>query len=140
MLLLEGQWTGVITYGPEYGEFEGKELYFEAQFIQTADTFNGTAIDTGGAFPQEEEATISGFIEEDEISFVKQYPYDGIIEEDGTVISDKNKPGPEINYFGKYNALNGTFEGTWEIATDAFEYGYGWFENVATGTWTMKRK
>lgn len=140
MILLEGQWIGIITYGPEYGEFEGKELFFAANFIQTADTFTGTAIDTGGAFPNEEEATISGFLEEDKISFVKQYPYEGFIEEDGTVTTNKDKPGPEIHYIGKYNTLTNSFEGTWEIAMDEFQYGDGWFENIATGTWTMKRK
>ncbi len=46
---LNGLWTFVIVYGPEYEEMENKELVFEAEFSQDEDTFTAVGIDKDGA-------------------------------------------------------------------------------------------
>ncbi|MFI5140804.1 MAG: hypothetical protein ACHQII_00485 [Bacteroidia bacterium] len=137
---ITGQWTFVIVYGPEYGEQENQELYFDAEFIQDKDLFTGTGRDTGGSGASPDIATIKGFLEDDEISFIKQYTTNHYIDEEGKITIDKNVPGPEINYYGSFNKLNGMFEGHWEMLMGSQKYGEGWFDDMATGTWAMKRK
>ena len=137
---INGHWAFVLVYGPEYEEDAGKEIYFDAEFIQDNDTFSGTGIDTGGHGINPDPAIINGFLDGDEISFVKQYASKHYTGENGEIIVEKNIPGPEINYFGTYNKRDNTFNGDWDIVIGTEQVGGSWFDYSCTGTWYMKRK
>ena len=134
---LNGLWTFVIVYGPEYEEMENKELVFEAEFSQDEDTFTAVGIDKDGAGMSPDLAKIKGFLDGDRISFVKQYEFSHYASGDGKTIIDNNNPGHEINYFGAYDSINNMFYGDWDITTRPKGFGY---DVTATGTWFMKRQ
>ena len=133
---LNGLWTFVIVYGPEYEEMENKELIFEAEFTQDGDTFTATGMDKDGVGMSPDLARMKGFIDENMISFVKQYEFSHYASGDGKTIVDNNNPGHEINYYGTYDATTNSFSGDWDITTRPIGVGY---DVTATGTWSMKR-
>lgn len=133
---LKGLWTFVIVYGPEYGEMKNQELIFEAEFSQDNDTFTAVGIDKSGVGMSPDLARLNGFLDGDNISFVKQYEFSHYASGDGRTIVDKNNAGHEINYFGTYDSVNDMFHGDWDITMRPKGYSY---DLTATGTWTMKR-
>lgn len=136
---LNGQWKGIIIYGPDYGELENKELYFSANISQNLEIFSGVSVDTGGVGANPDKAVINGFIDGNEISFVLQYASTAWFDENNKVVIEKNKPGPEINYWGTFDPLTNMVEGHWEIVISSEQVGYGWLDDIATGTWSMQR-
>jgi len=136
---INGQWKGVITYGPEYDELENSELYFSIDIKQTADTFTGVAHDTGGVGTNPDKALVNGFVEGNSINFTKQYQSTLIIEEDGTETVLRGKPAPEVHYWGTFDQLTNTLEGEWEISVYAEKFADGYFDDVFRGTWKASR-
>jgi hypothetical protein len=61
------------------------------------------------------ELTVRGFIDNDHISFVKQYPcayeYDGF----GNIIIDESRRGHEVIYDGYWDDESGSWVGEWEV-------------------------
>jgi hypothetical protein len=136
---LHGHWEGTIIYGPGYGENENKELYFNIDIVQTKDTFTGTAVDTRGVGVNPDNALIKGFVEDNEVSFVKQYASTLWFDENNTEILLKDKPSPEINYWGTFDSVTNSIKGNWEIIITGKETEEGWLVDIATGTFTMRR-
>ena len=136
---LSGKWKGVIVYGPEYEEDENQELYFTVDITQDLEQFTGIAKDTSGLGCNPDSATIKGFVDNNTISFVKQYASTLTFDENGNEVVEKGKPSPIVNYWGEYDTTLHKFVGGWEICVDAQQFGEGWFEEVFTGTWSMQR-
>ena len=137
---INGQWTFVIVYGEDYGEDAGKEVFCDAEFIQDNDTFTATSFDTGGFGTNPDKATLTGFIDGDTISFVKQYASYHYQDENGQTIIDKSVPVPEINYFGTYNKQDNTFSGDWDMVLGSQQIAGSWLDESCGGTFIMKRK
>jgi hypothetical protein len=136
---ITGKWNGVIIYGPKYRQFAGKELYFEADFEQTKDSFHGIAKDTGGTGVNPDKATISGSLTPNSITFIKRY--DSLHYQDNDqIIIDKTRPGYDIYYSGNYDEGEGVFKGTWEYRIEYWLFGLIPRRYVGGGTWTMSRK
>lgn len=133
---LKGLWTFVIVYGPEYGDVENQELIFEAEFSQDDDTFTAVGVDKSGVGMSPDLAKIKGFLDGNDISFVKQYEYSHYVTDDGETVVDKSDKGHDINYFGTYDSLNNLFYGDWDITSRPKGLG---FDITATGTWIMRR-
>jgi hypothetical protein len=136
---LTGTWTGIIIYGPEYGDIENEELFFSAELNCTDGIILGTSVDLNEEY-ETGTATINGFLKNNLISFIKQYEFDSYYDETGKVIVDKSKKGPEINYQGQYDSIKNTIEGHWEIIYDVRKQGENLLEYVLTGTFRMKKK
>jgi hypothetical protein len=136
---LSGHWKGIILYGPEYGEWEGKELFFEMTIKQTDDTFKAIAIDTGGIGCNPDEADIEGFISEDSISFTKQYRSTLTYDEKGQVAVLKNKPSAIVDYTGVFNSQFDKVSGEWQIDVLIKQLKDEWLDETFTGHWTMTR-
>jgi hypothetical protein len=136
---LFSRWKGVLVYGPEYDDMEGVELFFTMNILQDKDSFTGTAVDTGGAGITPGEATIRGFIDKNEISFVKQYNASWEYDHQGIAVPVPGKPGPEIVYTGIYDPHSGEISGDWEISLDEQPVGYGYLSMILTGTFRMAR-
>ena len=137
--ILNGQWSGIINYGPEYGDLQNEELFFVADLNEEDNLITGTATDLN----EKEDtgiASIKGFIDGNKISFIKQYPYDSYYDEFGKIIIDKTKVGPEINYFGVWNFESNSIEGSWEIIVETKKIGDQLFENICTGSFKMSKK
>jgi hypothetical protein len=139
-LNLPHTWTGVIHYGKNYRRLKDKEIYFELEIKQDGEKITGISMDTGGFGASPDPATIKGEINENKISFIKQYSSRHFLNSKGEMIVDKSQPGPEIFYTGIYNDEDESFSGDWlmKIKFKLFKllpltFNFG-------GSWTMKRK
>ncbi len=64
------------------------------------------------------ELTVKGYIDEDHISFVKQYPCAYEIDENGEVLIDESRKGHHVIYDGYWDEVNGCWLGEWEVEGD----------------------
>lgn len=140
-LLSIGQWQGFFKYGAEYGfVVAGQEAEFRL-FVETREGtgFSGKIIDWDGFGVDGQVATVKGFVEENDIGFMKQYEQRFIIDEEGNSSVDENWPGHRVFYKGSFNANTNQFEGTWEIFGDIEFFTDAVPEKVAGGTWRLIR-
>jgi hypothetical protein len=136
---LSGHWTGTIFYGPEYGDWENKELHFKMIIHQTGDTFTASSTDIGGIGCNPDTADISGFISTHKINFTKQYKSTLTYDEQGQVIVLKNKPSPIVEYTGDINLALDKIIGDWQINLLVKQYADEWLDETFNGRWTMTR-
>lgn len=133
-------WKGYFTYQDGY---EPIDQYIEVPFSLKL-TFNGTSF-TGESTDAESEtvfnkpATVKGFIEDNTISFVLNYPCAYFKDEDGKIFLDKKVKHPEIRYFGILNEDNKGYTGMWEMTVYVEKYFDDYLEEVANGAFEMRR-
>ena len=140
-LLYIGQWQGFFEYGPEYGDFvQGHQAEFRL-FIEAYQDgqFSGRIIDWEGLGANGEVADVKGFIDEDLISFTKQYPQMHTIDKWGNSGVEQDVPGHKVVYEGRFEKTTKSFVGTWEINTEVEHTPESTLEYVMTGTWRMHR-
>jgi hypothetical protein len=137
---ISGTWQGEIIYGKKYREYEGKALFFDAEFIQHLNSIQGTAIDTRGVGVNPDPAKISGTINRNDISFIKQYATLATMHKDGSTLIDKSKPGPKIHFCGAYDQQSAKFTGTWEYSIKVWAFGFIPMSVKAGGAWSMTKK
>lgn len=139
-LNITGSWTGEIIYGSKYRKFAGKELFFEAEFTQTADQFSGVSVDIKGFGINPDPAKISGSISKRNISFTKRYNSFCYIDKSGNTVSDRSLSGPDIYYTGNYYPDKEIITGTWEFRVTLKFLGFIPVLYKPGGSWTMTRK
>lgn len=135
-----GKWKGEFVYGPEYGDLEGEKASFILFVDKSEDWgFEGRIFDIDGVGVNPNVATVKGFVENGEISFVKQYPVAQTFLEDGTTQFESDKASPEIHYSGKYSGAEKLFRGVWEIEwREINQDGYP-YDQYCSGTWEMRQ-
>ena len=136
---LSGKWKGEYICGPEYENNADRTVEFILELIENNGSISGICIDFETKEYFAEPITVSGFIDKDFISFIKQYPFFYFIDEQGQVIVDRTKSHPEITYSGEFNPETNAFFGEWDVIVDSQKLGDGYFVDSLTGTWTMKR-
>lgn len=137
-LNLSGRWEGQYTYGDDYPESQrGISFRFYLDCADKDGIISGTFTDDETSHAYDRPGTFQGFFENNFTSFVKLYPWYCESDENGNLVTIKDKPSQEIHYTGYLN--NDMFEGEWEIHLEyIYETGeIGSF--VYTGTWTMER-
>lgn len=138
--IIVGQWLGHYKYGPEYGDLYGDKVSFSIIIKDVADDqFQGKCHDLEGIGAVPGVATIKGYIEGSQIHFIKQYPIDYAIDDDGNLIEQNLSIKPILTYFGEYNERTKSFEGTWEIEVNLGPTIHGDYLNLLTGTWEMSK-
>ena len=142
MISMSGEWFGHYIYGPEYGEeLAGRTVTFKFSIEELADgQFQGTCIDFDGVSTQQEPIIIHGFVDNDYISFTKDYSTYYTFNEDGKPVPDPRKKKPELNYYGHFDLSTGIFSGDWELVEEIRPLADGYVEHIFTGTWEMKRR
>ncbi len=134
---LTGKWTGIIIYGADYENQKDEKLFFVADLtIEDGNIFGSSKdlnqkVDTGIAI-------ITGFIDNDLVSFIKRYEFEFYFDEKGNTIIDKTKPGPPITYTGVYNSQTNSIEGHWEVIDDRNVNSE--IEAIGEGTFQMKKE
>ena len=136
-----GQWYGIFNYGPEYGPgLEGENVIFSFLIHELPNgQFKGKCIEFGGIGASDEISIIQGFIEDDFISFTKEYQTYTSFDENYNEVPYTGPLPPRISYRGNYDPTNNTYKGTWELWSNEESYGYGTFVDVTTGIWEMGR-
>jgi hypothetical protein len=136
---LTGKWKGTYILGPEYESDEGKLFDFILDLIDEERTFNGVCYEPEISQLFQKPITVTGFWDEDIISFTKKYPCLFFFDEDGKFVLDTTKEQPEIFYSGEFDETENGFSGDFEMVIDSFNYGEGWLEDSLKGTWIIKR-
>jgi hypothetical protein len=130
---------GIYILGPEYENDEGKSFEFILDLVDEHRIFNGVCYEAELSELFQNPITVTGFWDEEIISFTKKYPCMFFFDEEGKVVIDITKEQPEISYSGKFDKAENGFSGEFEMVVDSFSYGYGWLESSLKGTWNIKR-
>ena len=135
---LTGTCVGYYYFGSDYGnELHGERVKFMLFLTQNNFKLEGTSVDYEGKTVHFVKANIKGFIQNDFISFIKQYPVTLIFDDDNNLITDESKPSPEIHYTGYFNQNTKIFSGKWEMVIHRESDHMGDMEYLSTGKWEM---
>lgn len=134
-----GQWQGFFRYGAEYGKLiGGQEAEFRLFIEEYCDgQFSGRIIDWEGIGANGEVSTVNGLLNNDFISFTKQYSTSFGLDNMGNSIIIEGVPGHSVVYEGRFDPKSKRFSGTWNIRLSIGFSSKGVVNNVATGTWRM---
>lgn len=137
---LEGNWVGIIVYGKRYLENEGRELHFDLTISsQNGNIITGETIDTFGFGKNPYPASIKGTITDNNINFIKQYPFQQYLNENNEFAINKEKKGHKIKYTGYYDNNSNKFKGDWIIFSWVFLFGLIPIRFRSFGTWEMRK-
>ncbi|QDH78628.1 hypothetical protein FKX85_06105 [Echinicola soli] len=136
MINLTGTWEG------EYSINEGTEAAPEIHYF----TFRMELYDDNGQLGgkaydlalSDEPSVISGFVEGNNISFIKKYQR-LVFEDNGVCFGDDSKEHPDIHYHGEYNLKDNCYQGTWEMLEEEERVGNqeAYDEHYFSGNWLM---
>jgi hypothetical protein len=119
-----GVWSGSYTYGKGYKDsIKGTTSNFLIHMEVENSVLKGTSKEEG-----KEAATINGFIADNFIGFIHQYPIKYAINSKGETVADNSKRGSKVYYSGLFDQKTNSFRGIWRI-----EGRDNW------GEWTMKK-
>jgi hypothetical protein len=138
---LEGQWFGFYSYSEEYGEtLSGEKVVMSLLFEKVFNNkFTGKCIELSGVGASEEISQIEGFIENDFISFKKEYQTYYQFEEDGTIKKIEDSGTHELSYEGVYDFDTKAFSGIWEIWFNERAHGEYNYVRIGEGTWELSK-
>ena len=109
-------WKGSFSYLEGDDVFDSYiEVSFKMSLTFDGDSFIGTRTDSESESIITEPILVKGFIENDKISFVVNYPYYYYKDENDKILVDKNLSHPNIEYLGYYDQIEKKFSGTWEM-------------------------
>ena len=135
MKTLSGLWKGSYTFDPEF-ESENSERYFEMTLhVDDEDEVSGEIRDKVPEDQTSRVASLSGFIDEGEISFIKQYPFLLLRNEKNETIIDERKAHPEIHYQGIIS--DSGMEGSWEMEAAVLFAAGSYHSQLVTGKWKI---
>lgn len=135
MKTLNGLWKGSYSFDPEF-ESENSERHFEMTLnVDDEDEVSGEIRDKGPDNEAPRAAALSGFIDEGEISFIKQYPFLLLRNEKNETVIDESKVHPEIHYQGVIG--DSGIEGSWEMEAAVLFAAGSYHSQLVTGTWKI---
>ena len=139
-MILEGKWKGYYAYGqgyppPYFGERVAMEVILKGD---DDDGFEGIASEEESPISIPDESKISGFMQEDMISFVKTYPNYYQLNEDREYGVQEGKE-MELRNHGYYDEKYACFFGFWELEVEVFDNIMGPSQVIYGGTWKLER-
>lgn len=109
-------WKGFFSYLEGYEVIDSYiKVPFKMNLTFNGDSFVGTTIDSESENIFTEPIMVKGFIDNDKISYIVNYPYNYYKDENGKILVDKNLSHPNIEYLGYYDQIEKKFSGTWEM-------------------------
>lgn len=140
-LQFSGKWEGVYAQWKQYTEEkqEKEEVVFIADITVEDGILSGTSEEQVTRELMGRPATLSGFVEGDVISFIKQYPYYYYLGDDGEIKVDVSREHPPVHYSGMFDAATGIFSGEWEIEVYLDREEYGDDPYLLRGGWELKK-
>ncbi|WP_426486243.1 hypothetical protein [Flavobacterium sp. 2] len=118
MIIIDNEqiWKGSFSYLEGYDVIDSYIVVsFKMNLTFNGNSFMGTTIDSESENIITEPILVKGFIENDKISFIVNYPYYYYKDENGKILVDKNLSHPNIEYLGFYDEIEKKFSGTWEM-------------------------
>ena len=137
MSSLNGKWKGSFIYDTQFDENNTEHHFEMSLLVDDEDDISGEIRDLRAEEGFPGPAKITGFVEGEDISFIKQYPYLFLYNEQGEVIIDKTKPHPEIHYHGSIGEEG--IQGEWDMEADVLFKVGEYHAQMLFGTWEMKK-
>lgn len=118
LLEISGIWKGYYELGKSYPKnLQGKRTDFVLNIKETNGEFTGECIDIVHDNKDNTTSQIKGFVDEDLISFIKQYSFHLLIDKEGKRVIDYDEKHPEIEYTGYYDYESKKISGEWNMVT-----------------------
>ena len=138
---IAGQWFGYFIFGPQYGrKLRAQRVTFSLLIEDVFNNkFSGKCIEIEGLGASSQIATITGFVENNFISFRKEYPVDYTIDKDGNRSKYPDMLKPRLSYEGLFNKETQTYSGSWEIWGRERPAGENTIVHISRGTWEISR-
>jgi len=137
MSSLNGKWKGKFSYDAEFDD-NNTEHYFEMTLqVDEEDDISGEIRDLRAEEGFPGPAKITGFIDGEDISFIKQYPHLFLLNEKREVIIDKTKPHPEIHYHGSITEEG--ISGEWDMEAHVLFKVGEYHSQMLFGSWELKK-
>jgi hypothetical protein len=137
---LNGKWTGELIYDESFGKLANEILFFVIDISRKGDEIRGVSVDVDGVGLNPSEATITGFLDEEKINFVKEYKTIVATEFSAAVFNPANRKGAEMSFSGSYNPAAKEFEGEWISFTDFITFNNNVPGGFRGGRWRMRKE
>lgn len=108
--IYQGNYYDIDQHGEECPYSFKMEVVLDERF-----NFIGTVWEEEFSCISGKHLSVKGYIDEDHISFVKQYPCLFEYDEKGNVIIDESKSGHHVIYDGYWDETNSNWIGEWEV-------------------------
>lgn len=133
-------WAGFFTYQEGYEVIDQYlKVAFSMELIFNGTSFTGTSRDVESENFFDEPTKVKGFIENNTISFVLNYPCSYYKDEMGNIVLDRDATHPDIEYLGYYDDDEKTFFGTWEMIIAEEKDFDDYIEAVISGGFEIRR-
>ena len=133
-------WQGIFTHEEGYSDIE---QYYEIPFTMEIEinegSFIGTSTDEESKDLFDQPAKVTGFFEDDMVSFVLKYPHSYYRDDQGNICTEEEYEHPDIQYLGFYDEDLKCYAGNWEMVVDQVAFGSSFLEEVANGSFEMRR-
>ena len=134
-------WKGYFTYLEGYDTIEQyKQVEFTLELtFNDKNSFIGFSTDVESKNAFNKPASVKGFIENDQISFVVKYPCLYYKDQKGNIILDESSEHPDIHYLGFFDDENNIVNGNWEMTVYEEKYADGYLEEILNGEFQMRK-
>jgi hypothetical protein len=133
-------WEGFFTYNEGYDiSDQNIEVAFKMELIFNKDSFIGFSTDSESENIFKKPSSVKGFIEDEKISFVINYPCFYYKDETGNIFLDKKNKHPEIYYLGFWDNDKKCYSGTWTMTVDEEKYFDDYIEEILNGEFEIRR-
>jgi hypothetical protein len=130
-----GKWTGRYSYGAEYIGIP--PVPFELDMTVLNGNVQGECRDDETKHHFDRPATIEGTLQDNQITFIKKYPWFWDHDQHNKPRFFPKLPAREVRYTGRFE--NGKFTGEWLISSLYTDESGQVLEYRGTGTWEMTK-
>lgn len=133
---LNGKWLGSYSFDPEFQQ-DDKVFSFELTLHVDDDDVSG---EIKGVSENEQSpgiAKVTGFVDDNEISFIKKYPALFLRNDLNEIIIDKSKEHPEIHYHGVIS--DNSMEGEWDMEAGVLFKVGEFHSQLISGKWKIDK-
>ena len=116
MIEIKGDWIGYYTFDETYGDWgKDRRVPFRMIIERGINEFVGRIFEETDYGGIDDEITIKGRQNGDEIEFTKFYTKDHYLDENFESVSEENENPTTVYYKGKFDFGDNQFKGEWEI-------------------------
>lgn len=109
-------WKGHYSLSADNVEgLQEKKIDFELHLNLNEGSFTGTMLDTAYAELSDDTIVVTGFFEDNYVSFVAKYPLRAVPNAEGIFVLDTNLPNHEVTFYGEFEEDSKKISGDWEI-------------------------
>ena len=116
MIEITGNWIGYYTFGDDYGEWgRDRRVPFRMTIKKGINEFVGRIFEETDFGGIDDEITIRGRQNGEEIEFTKHYTKEHLLDENFELVSLEGDNPTIVYYKGKFDLNEHQFKGEWEI-------------------------